>query len=132
MQKTKNTNHTIPLQLKYGRVVSRTLISAFPIEELAIRMSGVFIAILVFLYLLLVGMTILNVISRKEALDEITRLRTSVGDLERQYFAASQVVTPDQATDLGLSPISRIVYVHRPGFLTAQAGAGVTSGRNEI
>lgn len=114
------------MKLGYQRVALRSFVMAFPREETAIRVSGALIALLIAAYLILVGLTTFNVIARKEALDAMTSVRTNVGGLERDYFALSQQVTPDQGAQLGLGPVSHTSYVRRPGAV------GVVSVRNEI
>ena len=126
MKKIKHTHHTLSLQLRHRRAAPRSWTFAFPREEVVIRICGSAIALLIASYLILVAMTVFNAIARKESLDEMTRLRTSVGKLERGYFAISQQVTPAQSQSLGLTAESRTSYVYRPGAV------GVASVRNEI
>jgi len=122
----KKIHATLPLKRTYRRAASRSLLSAFPHEELLIRICGGAIVSLVAVYLTLVGMTTLNVIARKESLDQMTNAQTSVGSLEQDYFALSQKITPDQGGNLDLAPVSHTSYVYRPGAF------GVASVRNEI
>lgn len=94
-----------------------------PAERAVFRMLAGTFAILVCAYVYFVGMSILNVIGRKEALTQISHLSSAVAALERDYLAASQGVGPEDGARLGLSPVTNTVYVRRPGN-AALAGQG--------
>ena len=83
--------------------------------------------VLVASYGTFVTMSILNVIARSEALAEVTRTRSAVGEFERDYFALSSEITQSNGIALHLSPVSKVDYVHRPGAVGA-----ASSVRNEI
>src|SRR3989338_10561576 len=70
---------------------------------------------LIFAYMYLVGSSALNIIARKEALAQSARVGASIGSYERDYFAASQKVTPEEGIALGLAPVTKTAYVYRPG-----------------
>jgi hypothetical protein len=72
---------------------------------------GVFIAA----YLYFVTASVLHVMARTEATNEVQAIDASIGDLEQQYLALSETVSPQEAPSLGLSPVSNISYVYRPG-----------------
>ncbi len=78
-------------------------------------------------YAILVCMSILNVIERKEALAESDRLQSAVGSLEKEYFTLSQTIGPEKAAGLGLTPVSETAYVYPPSALGAS-----DSVRNEL
>ncbi len=85
------------------------------VEQIFLRALLGALAILVCAYIYFVGSTIFNVIARKEAMAETANLTSVVSDLEREYFAVSHRLGPDDGTRLGLSPVSNTVYIHRPG-----------------
>ncbi|TSC85854.1 MAG: hypothetical protein G01um10148_762 [Parcubacteria group bacterium Gr01-1014_8] len=120
------TNPTLPFR---HRRISKTsfFVTALPREESAIRILCGMLGIVVFAYITLVSISIVNVIARKEAMDSATALRAVVGQLERDYFATSHGVTLQSGDSLGLSPVSDTEFVHRPG---AVGTAGAT--RNEL
>ena|SRR3989338_5122680 len=84
-------------------------------EPVLLRLILGTLAVLACTYIYFVGATIFNVIARKEALAETARLTSAVSSLEREYFAASQGIGPDDGARLGLSPVSNTIYIHRPG-----------------
>lgn len=98
-----------------------------PAERVMFRVLAGTLGILACAYVYFVGVSILNVIARKEALAQTASLASAVSSLERDYFAASQGVGPEDGVRLGLTPVSNTVYVHRPGN-----AALVTLPSNEI
>ncbi len=62
-------------------------------------------------YLYFVGLSILNVISSREASVESDRLQSVVGNLEQEYFELSKSVTPDVGASFGLVPTKSQAYV---------------------
>jgi len=92
-----------------------------PAERMVFRVLLGALAAFALLYIYFVGASILNVIARKEALAQTSRLTNAVSQLEREYFAASQGVGPEDGARLGLSPVANTVYVHRPGNAAAAA-----------
>ncbi len=94
------------------------------------------LAALAALYIYFVCASVLNVIARKDAMAQTARLASSISELERNYFAASQGVRPEEGAKLGLSPVSNTEYVYRPGNLSADRQAPASAlGRmsgNEI
>lgn len=98
-----------------------------PAERTTFRVLAATLLFLGLCYLYFVGASVLNVIARKEALTQTANLASAVSHLERDYFAASQKVTPEAARRLGLSPIEKTVYVYRPGN-----AAAATISTNEI
>lgn len=96
-----------------GRGFSLTL--EHPSERITLRLLLVALAALSSLYVYFIGVSVLNVIARKEALSEAANLTNTVAELERDYFVASQSIGPEEGTRLGLSPVLNTVYIHRPG-----------------
>ena len=93
-----------------------------PAEWLIFRALFALLIVLGFGYVYFVSASVLNVIVRKEALKETASLRSTVALLERDYYAATAVLTPEAGRPLGLSPVSDTRYVHRPGTVSAMQG----------
>ncbi|MDO8514835.1 MAG: hypothetical protein Q7S50_04820 [bacterium] len=109
------TQHRISLSIEH------------PAELLALRVLAIALIALVCGYLYFVSASVLNVMSRKEALTRTALIQGSIGGLEQEYFKLSQSVKPNSGAALGLSPVSQTQYVYRPGNVGA-----VTIVRNEI
>ena len=86
-----------------------------PAEWFVLRALLISLVVLAFGYVYFVSASVLNVIARKEALKETATLRSTVALLERDYYAATAVLTPQAGAHLGLKPVSDTRYVHRPG-----------------
>lgn len=93
----------------------RVLAAEYPAERLAFKILIALLAVLVFAYFYFVIASVLNIIARKEADAQASKIESAVGDLEQQYFALSQEITPQAARELGLAPVSQTQYVYRPG-----------------
>lgn len=89
--------------------------SEHPLENVAFRTFFILLFGLIFTYIYFVGSSALNIIARKEALAEAARVGATIGSFERDYFEASQKVTPEAGTSLGLAPVVKTAYVYRPG-----------------
>ena len=87
----------------------------YPVERIILRTLLGFLMLLAICYLYFVAASVLNIISRKEALVRSTHIESSIGTLEGEYLALSQAVTPQSAVTLGLIPIADTHYVDRPG-----------------
>jgi hypothetical protein len=96
-----------------------SLTAEHPAEPHTFRVLLALLGVLGCVYVYFVGASVLNVISRKEALAETAQLANAVSRLERDYFALSQGVGPEDGARLGLSPISKTEYVYRPGNAAA-------------
>ena len=107
MRPKKYTN-TIPLKFGQRSSVLRT---PLPSESLLLRVLSCTLFLLLAGYVTLVSMSIVNVIARKEALDHVTSLRTTVSELEHEYFTLSQGVTADRSAEFGLVKVSDTHYV---------------------
>ena len=86
-----------------------------PIERLMFTMLALLLALLFFAYFYFVVGSVLNIINRREADTRSQQVQGVIGELESQYFALSQSLTPDSASSIGLSPIGSTQYVYRPG-----------------
>ena len=71
-------------------------------EEILLRVLAASAACLVVAYATLVSMSIVNVIARKEALEKITDTRSTIAQLEHEYFARTEALTLAQAGERGL------------------------------
>lgn len=96
-------------------------------ERTVMHSIGAALVLSAMLYLYFVSASILNVMQRKEALAQLTRLEGSIGSLEQELFALSQTATPEAGSRLGLQPVSRTQYVYRPTSVTAQAQPGAAT-----
>ncbi|MBI2610480.1 hypothetical protein HYW60_00880 [Candidatus Kaiserbacteria bacterium] len=115
-----------------GRHRAFSLTSEHPAEHLLFRVLIGAVVLLAFSYVYFVGSTILNVIARKEALAESAHLVTAVSKLEREYFALSQGIGPEDGVRLGLSPVARTLYIHRPGTLSAGGPAEADTANADV
>ncbi|HUO50047.1 MAG TPA: hypothetical protein VMU25_00525 [Candidatus Paceibacterota bacterium] len=93
----------------------RVLAAEHPAERIALKVLLVLLAVLLFAYFYFVVASVLNIIARKEADAQASKIESAVGNLEQQYFALSQSITPQAAQDLGLAPVEQTQYVYRPG-----------------
>lgn len=85
------------------------------------------LVLLACLYLYFVTTTVLNVIARKDALTNVARIEGSIGALEQKHFALAQSLDASSASSVGLTEVSEMSYVYRPGNVGA-----ATIVRNEI
>jgi hypothetical protein len=99
-----------------------------PAESAVLRTLCFALALVCCLYLYLVASSVLNVIASKDAVAHSAAMQSSIGQLEQQYFALSQSMTPQAAATLGLTPVTETNYVYQPGNAAAAAlpSAGVT------
>jgi len=104
-----------------GRRRGVSLTAEHPVEGFLFRVLIGSVLALTCAYVYFVGSTILNVIAREEALAQSVDLATAVSKLEREYFSLSQGIRPEDGVRLGLSPVSKTMYVHRPGNAAAAA-----------
>ncbi len=101
-----------------------------PAERIAFRVLAGALLLLGLTYLYFVSATVLNVVARRQASVQSTKLATDVSLLESQYFAASEDVKPENAGELGLVPVAHTAYVYRPG--NAAAASVAPTRHNEI
>ena len=86
---------------------------AFAGESYLLQTLSILLVLCVAAYLYFVGVSIMNVITNREASVESERLRSIVGGLEEQYFTLSKAITPDAAGNLGLSASAETSFVRR-------------------
>lgn len=98
-----------------------------PLERRAVRTLFAALILLGALYVYFVGATILNVVAREDAKTDAARLASAVSALEREYYGLSEAIGPEDGSRLGLTPLSKTEYLHRPG-----AAAAATLKGNEI
>ncbi|HTR18812.1 MAG TPA: hypothetical protein VMH91_02415 [Candidatus Paceibacterota bacterium] len=99
-----------------------------PAERIMFTVLLVVLGLFICAYFYLVVASVLNVIARKQADATSADLQQSIGSLEQQYFALSQSITPQEASQMGLAPIQQTQYVYRPG----NAAAAVASAARAI
>jgi hypothetical protein len=88
-------------------------VEAYSGEHLVLRALIFALAACIAAYLYFVGLSIMNVISHREASVLSDRLRSEVGTLEKEYFELSEAVTPEMGSRLGLVSASNASYVRR-------------------
>jgi hypothetical protein len=103
--------------LQKARMIPERKISAIAYvgEAYLLQVLSIFLALAVAGYLYFVGVSIMNVISNREASVESERLRSVVGSLEEQYFMLSKAISPSAAAGLGLTANAEASYVRRGG-----------------
>ncbi|MDR3571498.1 MAG: hypothetical protein P4L81_04865 [Candidatus Pacebacteria bacterium] len=94
---------------------SQVLAVEYPAERLAFTVFASVLLILFFAYFYFVIGSVFNVISEKQADAQAAKLQGSIASLEQKYFALSQNLTPQTASDMGLTPVQNTQYVYRPG-----------------
>lgn len=102
------------IQLQLNKKVSALSVE-HPLEFAVLRGLCITAAVIVFLYLYLVSMSVFNVIAQREANQASAALESRIGVLEGQYFSLSEKITLEHATNLGLMQISANSFVYRPG-----------------
>jgi len=73
--------------------------------------------ILALCYIYFVSASVLNIIAKRTADNQSAQIEATIGDLENQYFALSQSITPQEGSVLGLTMVPVSDYVTRPGSL---------------
>jgi hypothetical protein len=66
-------------------------------------------------YIYFVGSSVMHIIERKEANAQSARLANAISSMEKEYFAYSESIDYSSVASAGLSPISTLSYVYRPG-----------------
>lgn len=90
-----------------------------PYESALLRALMLILVVLCAGYLYFVGASVLNIIARKEAAAETTRLQSAIAAMEQEFFALSESIDESVATTIGLAPIDDAQYVYRPGTAVA-------------
>lgn len=86
---------------------------AFTGESYVLQTLSILIVLCVAAYLYFVSVSIMNVITNREASVESERLRSIVGSLEEQYFQLSKAVSPESASAHGLTASASTSFVRR-------------------
>jgi hypothetical protein len=82
-------------------------------EHFVLRALIVVLAFCIVAYVYFIGLSIMNVISNREASVESERLQSIVGDLEKEYFTLAKAVTPDLGANFGLAKAESPDFVRR-------------------
>ncbi len=114
-------------KLEFDATAGISLSTEHPFERHAFRVLGAVLALLIFGYMYFISASVLNVMARKEALAQVTQSQGAIAALEEQYFSLSHSVTPDSGASIGLSKVSDVDYVYRPGNV-----GSATIARNAI
>ena len=94
---------------------------AFAGESHLIHALSIFLAFSIAAYLYFVGVSIMNVISNREASVESDRLRSVVGTLEADYFSIQKTIAPHAASSYGLTARAEATYVRRTSGVASNA-----------
>src|SRR3989344_3478930 len=79
-------------------------------KKLMWALAGLF-ALTVLVYGYLVNATIMNIVERKEAAQEIAFMRSSIGGLESQYNVLRNTLTYEYAKALGFSESREKIFI---------------------
>lgn len=112
---SKHTPSIFQGTLELTRARGITLSSEHPLESVIAKVLFITLAVLLCGYIYFVGSSVMNIIARKEADAQTTKIQSSIAILEQKYFAIGHAVDPSTSAELGLAPISRTQYVYRPG-----------------
>jgi hypothetical protein len=109
--------------LQKARMIPERTVSAnaFAGEPYAVQFLSIALALCIAAYLYFVGVSIMNVISNREASVESERLRSAVAGLEKDYFSITKAISPEAAGSLGLTGLSEASYVRRAGGVATNA-----------
>jgi hypothetical protein len=102
-------------QLTFSAPAGLALSAPHPGERLVMRGLFFTLAALACAYVYFVAVSVLHIMARTESETESAKLASSVGLLEREYFALSEAVNIESGSRVGLAPVSDIEYVYRPG-----------------
>ena len=98
-------------------------VAAYRGEPYMLQILFMALALCIVAYLYFVGLSIMNVITNREAVAESERLQNETAALEHEYFALSKGITPEAGVALGLVPTKSAKFVHRGGFMAANVTA---------
>lgn len=90
-----------------------TLTSAHPLEPLALRVVSGIVVLLIIAYVYGIAASTFNIIARKQAESSATAVRSSLAQLNAEYYNLNQSLTESRAGDLGLVTLSDSSYVTR-------------------
>lgn len=94
---------------------------AFAGESHMLQVLSVLLALSVAAYLYFVGVSIMNVISNREASVESERLRSTVASLEEEYFVLAKSISPESAGNLQLTASAGTSFVRRTSAVASNA-----------
>lgn len=113
MRQAHSRNQLSLFQKAYELPRRKVRAVAFAGESHAVQFLSIMLALCVAAYLYFVGVSIMNVISNREASAEIERVRSSVASLEKDYFTLSKAISPKSADSFGLTTNTEATYVRR-------------------
>lgn len=120
---------TLELSVAQGFSLTRE----HPYERAVLKSLVLVLGILSFGYVYFVGVSVLNIVARKEADAQTVKLQSAIASMEQQYFALSHEVDESAAYAIGLAPIAETHFVYRPGNLTAaETSAAATIASNGL
>lgn len=107
--------------LQKARMLPERKVSAvaFAGESHMLQVLSILLALSVAAYLYFVGVSIMNVISNREASVESERLRSTVASLEEDYFALAKSISPGSAGNLQLTASAGTSFVRRTSAVAA-------------
>ncbi len=91
------------------------LANEHPLEQAAFRVLCGMFAVLFCAYFYFVGLSVVNVIARKEAAVRSDNLEGAISVMEKQFFALNTTMSEQSAHSFGLTDIIATDYVYRPG-----------------
>jgi hypothetical protein len=107
--------------------ITMPLIREYAIEKRIRNSVLIMIAICAFGYVYFVSTSVLNIIARKDAHNQIANLESTIGSLESDYFSLSSSISREVANELGLVSLSSKSFVTRTS-LHASANNSNNSG----
>lgn len=90
-------------------------VEAYRGEPMVLRMLTGALIVSILSYGYFVGVAIMNMIAHQEAITKAEQLKSTVGQLEREYLTLTQALTPERGAQLGLLETENRSYVRRPG-----------------
>ena len=74
---------------------------------------AILLILLAFLYAYMVNKTVWNVVARENAEKNISSISSNIDDMEFQYIALKNAITPDLAASLGYTESDNTVFITR-------------------
>ena len=91
------------------------LTRAYALERRTLSVLSLLLLVLIVAYLYFVASSIFAVMARADAERNIRTVETNLASLEQQYLALAGTVSQEAAVSDGLTPVTDISYVNRPG-----------------
>jgi hypothetical protein len=107
--------------------ITMPLIREYAIEKRIRNSILIMIALCAFGYVYFVSTSVLNIIARKDAHNQISTLESTIGTLESEYYNLSSSISRNVASELGLVSLSSKSFVTRTS-LHASANNSNNSG----